>query len=189
MQRKHDRMPTIPDQSMNEAQRAAARELRAGRRGGVVGPFIPLLRSPELLNRAQRLGEYVRYDSHLEPRISELVILMTARYWTQQFEWHAHHDIAVSAGVDAHALAAIAAGRRPSDLPEDQSAAYEAVDELFRTKTLSDKTYSRATATFGEAGLIDLIGIVGYYTLLAMAMNVAQTALPTGVDPPLLSLP
>jgi 4-carboxymuconolactone decarboxylase len=85
MPHKRDRMPPIPVESMNEAQRAAARELEAGRRGGVVGPFIPLLRSPELLNRVQRLGDYVRYDSHLEPRISELAILTTARHWTQQF--------------------------------------------------------------------------------------------------------
>jgi 4-carboxymuconolactone decarboxylase len=189
MPHKRDRMPPIPVESMNEAQRAAARELEAGRRGGVVGPFIPLLRSPELLNRVQRLGDYVRYDSHLEPRISELAILTTARYWTQQFEWQAHHDVAVSVGVDAQALAAIAAGRRPSALPEDQSVAYDTIDELFRIGTVSDETYSRALSTFGEAGVVDLIGIVGYYTLLAMTMNVAQTPLPAGVDPPLPSFP
>jgi 4-carboxymuconolactone decarboxylase len=174
---------------MSEAQLAAARELEAGRRGGVIGPFHPLLRSPELLNRVQRLGEYLRYDSNLEPRISELAILMTARHWTQQFEWHTHQPIAVAAGVAADAVAAIAAGHRPPTLPDDQLVAYDTIEELLRLGTLTDESYSRAVSRFGEAGLIDLIGIVGYYGLLAMTMNVAQTPPPDGAPPPLRPLP
>lgn len=184
-----DRMPPIPYESMSTAQRAAADELASGRRRGVVGPFIPLMRSPELLNRAQRLGEYLRYDSSLEPRVSELVILITARRWTQQFEWHAHYEIAVESGVDPAMLEAIAAGRRPRGMPGDQETAYDVVEELFRTRRLSDLTYSLAVSTFSEAGLLEIIGLVGYYSLLAMVMNVAQTPLPEGVDPPIPRFP
>lgn len=182
-------MPPIPYESMSPAQRAAADELTAGRRGGVVGPFIPLIRSPELLNRSQRLGEYLRYDSTLAPHISELVILMTARRWTQQFEWHAHYDIAIESGIDPEILEAIAEGSRPASMPADQATAYDVVDELFKIGTLSDPTYSRAVSTFGDAGLLEIIGLVGYYGFLAMVMNVARTPLPDGVDPPLTSLP
>ena len=180
-------MPPIPAELMTDAQQAAAHELEAGRRGGVIGPFVPLLRSPEFLNRIQRAGEYLRYDSHIEPRLSELVILMTARRWTQQFEWHAHSAIALSVGVGHDTVNAIADGRRPTHLREDESVTYDTVEELFRIGTLSDETYQRAVSQFREAGLIDLLGIVGYYSLIAMIMNVTQTALPAGVEPPLRS--
>ena len=182
-------MPPIPYQSLTPSQKAVADELTAGRRGGVVGPFIPLIRSPELLNRAQRLGEYLRYDSTLAPQISELVILMTARRWTQQFEWHAHYGIALRSGIESVVLEAIAEGRRPTSMSGDQATAYDVVDELFKIGTLTDQTYSAAVATFSDAGLLEIIGLVGYYGFLAMVMNVARTPLPDGVDPPLPSLP
>jgi 4-carboxymuconolactone decarboxylase len=173
-------MPPIPPARLSTAQRRAARELAAGRRGGVIGPFIPALRSPELMRRLQRLGEYLRYDNVLGPRLTELAILLTARAWTQQLEWGYHVASAIEHGVPSRVVAAIARGRRPARMARKDAVVYEFFTALERRRSVGDAAYRRAVAAFGEAGVIDLIGVIGYYTTLAMILNVARTPPPRG---------
>ena len=184
-----DRMPAIAAGDLTADQRDAIEELRRVRGIELRGPWIPLLRSPEVLSRARAMGDYLRYESTLSPELSEFLILLTAGEWRQQYEWHAHHPIALQAGVSATALQAIAEGRRPSDLTAEQAALYEVFTELHRYHTVSDTTYDRARALLGEQGIIDAVSIVGYYTLLAMVMNTVRTPLPAGATPMLPALP
>lgn len=176
-------MPPIPNAKQTAAQRVAARELAATPRGGVIGPFVPALRSPEFMTRLQRLGEYLRYRSALGPRLTELVILLTARAWTQQFEWSLHVETARATGLRAATISAIAAGRRPARLEADEAAVYDFVIELESSRSVGDATYARARAALGERGIVDLLGIAGYYATLAMLLNVARTPLPRGRRP------
>ena len=182
-------MPPIPADRMTPVQREAAQEIVAGRRGDLYGPFVPALRSPEFLRRLQRLGEYLRYDAALPPRLREMAIILTAREWSQEFEWDVHAPLARDAGLDASIVDDIAAGRRPAGMDGEEAILYDVFVELHGMRTLSDATYARAVEAFGEQGLIDLLGAVGYYTTLAMIMNVAGTPLPEGKTPvlPLLS--
>jgi len=184
-----ERMPLLPANELTADQREAIDELRRVRDIELRGPWIPLLRSPEVLQRARAMGDYLRYDSALPAHLSELLILLTAREWTQQYEWHAHRDIALDAGISAETVAAIAAGRRPPQMSTEEAALYELFDELHRHRGVSDTTYAVALELFGEQGIVDALGIVGYYTLLAMVMNTARTALPAGATPGLPSLP
>jgi len=184
-----DRMPPIPADKMTDAQKKAAAELIAGPRGKLSGPFIPLLRSPEFMSRLQKTGEYLRYESKLGPRLNEFVILTTARLWTQQYEWNAHESLALKAGVKQEIIDAVRAGRRPAGMDADQEIAYDFLMELHHNHSVSDETYARALSKFGEQGVIDLVGVTGYYTMLAMIMNVARTPLPPGEQPPLAPFP
>jgi 4-carboxymuconolactone decarboxylase len=184
-----DRMPPIPADKMTEAQKKAAAELIAGPRGSLVGPFIPLLRSPEFMSRLQKTGEYLRYNTKLGSNISEFIILMTARNWTQQFEWDTHETLAKNAGVKAEIITAIAEGRRPAGMSADEEIVHDFCAELFHQQSVSDATYKRAVNRFGEQGVIDIAGLCGYYTMLGMIMNVARTPLPSGKTPPLASFP
>ncbi len=184
-----DRMPPLESDQMTEAQQKAVAEIAAGPRGRVIGPFVPLLRSPDFMSRLQKTGEYLRFHSALGARLNELVILLTARQWTQQFEWFAHYPIALKAGVTADIAQAIAVGHRPLGMAEDEKVVYDFCDELFRTQAVSDTIYARAVAKFGEQGVIDMLGVAGYYSMLAMIMNVARTPLPDGANPPLRALP
>jgi len=170
-----ERMPPLAMDAMDDAQRAAAQELIAGPRGAVFGPFIPLLRSPELMNRLQKVGEYIRFHSALETRINEWVMLIVSRQWTQQFEWCMHYPLAVKAGMRPEVLDALAQGSRPAGMAEDEEIAYDLCDELTRTHGLSDATYRRAVEKFGERGVIDMVGLIGYFTTVSMVMNVART--------------
>jgi 4-carboxymuconolactone decarboxylase len=185
-----DRMPPLAAERMTLAQKEAAAELAAGPRGGVRGPFIPLLRSPELMDRLQKVGEYLRYQSSLEIRLNEFVMLIVARHWSQQFEWFVHYPLALKAGLDRGVADAVAEGRRPRGMADDEQAAYDFCDELFRTHGVSDATYRSAVDRFGEQGVIDLLGLIGYFTTVSMVMNVAHTPPPD--DPsvsPLAPLP
>lgn len=182
-------MPPLPAEQLTDAQKQAAAELTAGPRGQLAGPFVPLLRSPEFMSRLQKTGEYLRYNSVLPPRLNEFVILITARHWTQQYEWFVHHPLALKAGLNADVAQALAEGRRPTGMPEDEAAVYDFCDELFRTQSVSDATYARALAKFKEQGIIDMLGVAGYYSTLAMVMNAAQTPLPEGAKAPLQSFP
>ena len=173
-----DRMPPLDPAAMTAAQQEAARELAAGPRGGVKGPFIPLLRSPELMDRLQKVGEYLRFRSSLQARISEFLMLVVSRQWTQQFEWRVHVPLALKAGLKQEAVQSLAEGRRPAGMAQDEEVAYEFCDELFRTKGVSEATYRRAVRQFGEHGVIDLLGLVGYFTTVSMVMNVAHTPPP-----------
>jgi 4-carboxymuconolactone decarboxylase len=183
-----DRLPPIPDAELTSEQRAAAAELAATARGSVFGPFVPLIRSPELLNRLQRTGQYLRYDSALEPRLSEMAILIVARHWSQQYEWHVHCPIALKAGLSAAKADAIAIGKRPDGMAEDEAALYDTLEEILDTQAVSDATWARAIAAFKERGVIDLLGLAGYYSTLAIVMNAARTPLPPGVSQPLKPL-
>jgi 4-carboxymuconolactone decarboxylase len=184
-----DRMPPISADKMTEAQKQAAAELVAGPRKAVVGPFNPLLRSPEFMNRLQKVGEYLRFQTKLGSGISEFVILLTARQWTQQFEWDSHQELALKAGIKPETLQAIAEGRRPSGMTPDEEMVYEFCTELRLCQSVSDSAYAQIVNRFGEQGVIDITGLCGYYTLLGMVMNVARTSLPPGKTPPLALFP
>ena len=181
-----DRMPPIPADKMTEAQKKAAAELAAGPRGGFRGPFVPLVRSPELMSRLQKVGEYLRYNNSLPQKVVEMTVLMTARRWTQQYEWNAHYPLALKAGLKKDVADAIAEGRHPAGMVEDEEIAYNFTTELNRNGTVSDPTYARAVSTFKEQGVIDLIALNGYYSLLGMVMGVARTPLAPG-DTPMLN--
>ena len=170
-----DRMPPLAAAAMSAAQKKAAEELAAGPRGGVKGPFIPLLRSPELMDRLQKVGEYLRFRSSLEPRLSELLMLVVSRQWTQQFEWGVHVPLALKAGVKQETVQSLAEGRRPVGMAADEAIAYDFCDELMRNKGVCEATYRTAVERFGEHGVIDMIGLAGYFTTVSMVMNVAHT--------------
>ena len=184
-----DRMPPIPAEKMTAAQRAAVAEFKAARSVDISGPFIPLLRSPEVMSRARAMGDYLRYKSALPPRLSEFVILLTARRWTQQYEWNAHQALALQGGLSADIVKAVAEGRRPDRMADDEEAVYTMWDELQTNQSVSDATYARAIAKLSEQGVIDALGITGYYTMLAMVMNTTRSPLPPGVAPPLAVFP
>ena len=184
-----ERMPRIPPEKMTEEQKTAAAELAAGPRGGLRGPFIALLRSPGLMSPVQKVGEYLRFNCPLDRRVMEFATLIAARYWTQQYEWQAHREHAMKAGLNPATADAIAEGRRPAGMKEDEEIAYELLTETLHNKSVCDATYARAVAKFGEAGVVDLVGLAGYYLMLAMIMNMARTALPAGKSPQLASFP
>jgi 4-carboxymuconolactone decarboxylase len=170
-----DRLPPIPPDKMTAEQKKAVEEFVAARNAPVSGPFIAMLRSPEVMTRARAMGDFLRYKSSLPPRLSEFVILMTARQWTQQYEWNTHYDIAIKAGVKAEVAKAIAEGRRPEGLTEDEQILYDFCSELQHNRSVTDATYARMLSKFGETGIIDTAGIVGYYSFLAIMLNTART--------------
>jgi 4-carboxymuconolactone decarboxylase len=176
--------PLAPEE-MSEAQRKVHQEIAGGPRGGVRGPFNALLRSPELAERAQKLGEYVRFNSSLPPRLSELAILITARYWSSQYEWFAHAPQAAKGGVAAAVIADIQNGKRPGGMTDDEAVVYDFCTELHEKKAVGDAPYKRALERFGERGIVDLVGVSGYYTLVSMVLNVARHPLPEGAAAPL----
>lgn len=182
------RMPPIPAEKMTDAQKKAAAEF-AEVRGALTGPWAVLLRSPEMINRARGLSDYLRFKSSLPPRLSEFVILITAREWTQNYEWNAHHGLALKGGLKPEIAQAIAEGRRPEGMAEDEAAIYDFCIELHRNRSVSDATYARALSKFGEQGIVDAVGLSGWYTLVAMTLNVARTPLPAGATPGLSPFP
>ena len=184
-------MPPIPADKLTDAQKKAIEEFKAARSVDISGPFVPLLRSPEVMSRARAMGDYLRFRSSLPPRLSEFVILLTARRWTQQYEWNAHQPLAIQGGLQREIVDArsppgagrrrMAGGRRGDLRAVGRNAA--------QPQGVSDATYARAVAKIGEQGVIDVLGITGYYTMLAMVMNTARTPLPDGAKPPLAPLP
>ena len=180
-----DRLGPIPFAAMSAAQQVAAQAVIDGPRGALYGPFVPLIRSPELMAAAQKMGEYLRYRSAIGTRLTELAILVTARQWSQQVEWAIHAPIAREYGVSEAVIAAIAARERPSEMLEDETLVYDFCLQLHQQQRVDDATYAAALAAFGEQGVVDLMGINGYYTLLAMVMNAAQTAAPPSSAAPL----
>ncbi|MGK0297396.1 MAG: 4-carboxymuconolactone decarboxylase [Gammaproteobacteria bacterium] len=173
-----DRLPTISPDNYSEEQKTAAAEFMAARNVPVFGPFEPLMHSPQVMNQARAMGDYLRYKSALGNTLSELVILITAREWTQDYEWFVHHPIALKAGIKQEVTEAIADGRRPTGMSDDEEIVYDFSTELHRNKRVSDHTYERAQKRFGNKGVVDLTGINAYYTLLAMQMNIAQYQVP-----------
>ncbi len=184
-----DRLPPIPADRLTDAQKKAMQEFTAARKADVSGPFWPLLRSPEVMNRARAMGDYLRFTSVLPPRLSEFAIIMTARQWTQNYEWDVHAPLAQQGGLKPSIVAAVADGRRPEGMADDEDVLYTFCDELHRLQSISDATYARAVKTFGEQGVIDILGISGYYTMLAMVLNTARTPVPAGHTPALRAFP
>jgi 4-carboxymuconolactone decarboxylase len=184
-----ERLAPIAVENMTQQQRLAAEEFKAGRGYDLIGPFAVMVRSPEVMLRAKALGDYLRFRNVLPKRVSEMVILITAREWTQEFEWSHHYSYALEAGLALTIIEAIRDGRRPEAMAPEEAAAYDFAIELHRHKSVSDPTYARALAQFGEQGVIDLIGINGYYALLAMMMNVARTEPDTNTGLPLKRFP
>jgi 4-carboxymuconolactone decarboxylase len=173
-----ERLPTIPPSNYSAEQKQAAADFEAARKVPVFGPFEPLMYSPQVMSQARAMGDYLRYKSAIGTTLSELAILVTAREWSQDYEWYVHQPIAIKAGIKPAIAEAIAAGRRPESMSDDEEIVYEFSTELHRTKQVSDRTFARAEKRFGKQGVVDLAGINAYYTLLAMELNMAQYGLP-----------
>ena len=184
-----ERLPPLDPERMSLRQREVAEAISGGPRGGLRGPFQAWLRSPEVADRFQRVGEYVRFGSSIPPALNELAILVTAREWSAQFEWYAHHALAMKAGLPPAIADAVARGERPEGMDADQRAVYDFAAELHRARSVSDATYAAVVGRFGEIGLVDLMAACGYYVAVAMALNVSRVPLPEGVVPPLAPLP
>jgi 4-carboxymuconolactone decarboxylase len=173
-----DRLPTVAPENYTAEQKNAAAEFLAARKVPVFGPFEPLMHSPQVMNQARAMGDYLRYNSAIGNTLSELAILVSAREWSQDYEWYVHYPIALKAGIKKDVADAIGDGRRPVGMTEDEEIVYDFSTELHRNRRVSDRTFDRADKRFGKKGVVDLTGINAYYTLLAMQMNVAQYRIP-----------
>ncbi|MBE7200601.1 MAG: carboxymuconolactone decarboxylase family protein [Parafilimonas terrae] len=178
-----DRLPTIPPQDYTPEQKQAAEAFAQARGKPPFGPFEPLMYSPEVMTLARSMGDYLRFKPRIGTTLSELVILMTARRWTQDYEWYVHAPIAEKAGISADLIAAIRDGRRPARMNDDETIVYDFTSELQDIKRVSDTTWARAEARFGKPALVDLAAISGYYTLLAMELNAARYPIPKDGQP------
>ncbi len=180
-----NRMPPLKLEEMDDEQRRVVAKIEAGPRKGFYGPFVPLNYSPLLLDRVQELGLLCRFESSFPPKLSELLILISARYWTAQFEWYSHTEQALAAGVPAAAIEAIRVRGEPAFEDPDQTLIYAFANEYYSTKRVGDATFEAAVDRFGRRGVVDLVGIMGYYALIAMSLNIFEEPLPDGVAPPL----
>ena len=179
-----ERLPLPATEAMTPQQREAAQALIAGPRKGVYGPFLPLLRSPLLLDRIAKTGEYLRFESVLDARIRELATCAVARHVSNQFEWTMHAPLAVKAGVAAATVEALRVGARPKVLPPDEEAALDFTRELLQTHGVSDPAYAAALQAFGEQGVVELATLVGYFAMVSWLMNVARTPAQAGAAGP-----
>jgi len=179
-----NRFPVIPDDKQTPEQQAMVKAITSGPRGaGLRGPFNALMRSPDVGNRVQHVGGYVRFSSCIGQRLTELGIIMVARKWTAQYEWYAHRALAEKAGLAPAICDAIAEGKRPANMAEDETLVYNFAHELLETTVVSDPTYNAMKDKFGEQGVIDLICALGYYSLVSMVLNVAEVQLPPDAVP------
>jgi 4-carboxymuconolactone decarboxylase len=172
--RAEERLPTIPPAQYSEEQKQAAADFEAARKVPVFGPFEPMMYSPQVMSQARAMGDYLRYKSAIGNTLSELAILMTAHAWSQDYEWAVHYPIALKAGVRREVADDVGAGRRPARMSPEEEAVFDFTSELLRNKQVSDATFERAKSRFGSKGVVDMTGIVGYYTFLAMQLNVAR---------------
>lgn len=180
-----DRFKPLTAAEMTPEQQAMADAVLAGPRASLNGPFNVMLRSPDLGDRLQKVGEYVRFKTSIPPRLNELAILVTARAWTAQYEWYAHQQYALKAGLPPAIVEEIAAGKRPSKMESDEETVYNFTRELIDTKQVSDVTFNAVKDKFGERGIVDLVGLIGYYHTVSMLLNVDRYPLPDGAKPPL----
>ncbi|WP_049871179.1 carboxymuconolactone decarboxylase family protein [Ramlibacter tataouinensis] len=180
-----DRFPPLAYEAMTPEQRAMVDAVLAGKRGSMQGPYNVLLRSPAMGQLAQAFGEHTRFNSSLPLRLNELAILLVAREWTCQFMWHAHRAIALGAGLPEAVIDAIAERRTPDAMQDDEAAVHGFCTELLATRRVGDATFAATKAAFGERGVVDLMGTMSYYTLVAMALNVDRYPLPAGASPAL----
>ena len=181
-----ERFPALKPEDMTVDQRRVAEAIVAGPRKSMGGPFNAWLRSPALADKLQQVGEQVRFHSSLAPRLSEFAILITARAWDADYEWYAHYPLALKAGLAPSIAADLAKGRRPRAMAADEAAVYDMMAELRRTHRVSDPTYAKTQKILGDAGVIDLVALSGYYDLVSMTLNTAQVAPP---EPGPLPLP
>jgi 4-carboxymuconolactone decarboxylase len=179
-----ERMAEIPLDKMSAAQRTVADSIMSGPRKSIGGPFNAWLRSPELADRLQKVGEYVRFNSSLDKRVNEMAILMTAQAWGSTYEWYAHEPLALKAGLDPAIVAAIGAGRKPDNMKDDEAIVWEFTTQLRRDHAVDDAIYARALEKFGERGIIDLVGVNGYYDAVSMTLNVARVKPPADAQLP-----
>lgn len=168
---------------LDEAQRAMVGHILDGPRTAVRGPFNVLLRAPEMGDLAQELGAYVRFKSSLPGSLREMAIIMTAAHWAAEYEWYAHKRAALDEGLDPAIVDAIAAGSRPASMQANEAALYAFCDELLNDHHVSDATFAAATGVFGERAVVEIIGTVGYYSMVSMLLNVDEYPLPDGVAP------
>jgi 4-carboxymuconolactone decarboxylase len=183
------RFPELTPEAMTEEQRRVADAIQSGPRGsGLRGPFNALLRSPELCDLVQRVGAYVRFSTSIPAPLNELAICMAGRKWSAQYEFYAHRRLGIDAGLAPAILDAVADGRRPDSMSTDEAVVYNFATELLSTGGVSDANYQPLIDRFGERGAMDLVGAIGYYSLVSMVLNVAQVQLPPGVTPPLKPL-
>jgi len=183
-----DRFPELTLDNMTPEQKKVAEAIMSGPRKSLSGPFNAWLRSPELGDRLQKVGEYIRFKSSLPARLNEFAILIAARAWTAQYEWFAHYPLAMKGGLSPKVAADLAAGKRPSGMQDDEKIVYDFCTQLRNKRKVSDATYNAAVDKFGEQGVVDLIGVSGYYDVVSMTLNVAQVQLPDGEKPPLKEL-
>ena len=174
------RLPEIPVDQYTTEQQKAAQEFELVRKKAPWGPFAMLMYSPELMNNARAMGDYLRYHSAFDSALSEFAILITAREWSQDYEWSIHYPIAIKAGLKPAIVESLKDGRRPEGMTEDQTIVYDFTIELQRNKRVSDATFAKIEKRFGKKGAVDLAGIAGYYTFLAMEMNMARRPTPIG---------
>jgi 4-carboxymuconolactone decarboxylase len=177
------RLPAIPAEKLNAAQQALVDSIRSGPRGQATqirGPFAVFLHSPDYGQLAQQLGGYCRLKTRVPPRLSEFAILVTARLWRAQYEWFAHVPHAERAGVTPQTIRALRSGRMPRSAPKDERAVYDFIKELYRRKRVADKTYARLHTLLGDDGMVEFVGILGYYVLIAMSLNVFRMGPPDG---------
>lgn len=170
-----ERLPPLDLDTLDPAQQEAMDKITAGPRGKLLGPFAVLLRTPVLMDRLQGVGAYLRYEKALDSRLFELVVLMVARRYDQDFEWAHHQPLALQVGLPEEVAAAVAEDRSPDTDDEDVRVVWEVVDQLHRTGLVDDGTYARALERLGEDGVVEVVVTVGYYTTLALVMNVAGT--------------
>jgi len=177
------RLSPIPTEKLTTSQQALVDSIRSGPRGQATqirGPFAVFLHSPDYGQLAQQLGGYCRLKTKVPPRLSEFAILVTARLWRAQYEWFAHVPHAERAGVSAATIKALRAGRVPKPLPKDERAVYDFIQELYRRKRVGNKTYGRLQALLGDDGMVEFVGILGYYVLISMILNVFRMPIPEG---------
>ena len=177
-----DRLPPLRAGDLTDAQRTAAAQFVGSRGKQVFGPFVPLLRSPELMSAAAAMGDYLRFHSTLSAAVREMAILLTCREWTQQYEWSVHSKLALEAGLRRDMVDAVADGRRVYGATEELEVAISLVSEVLAHKRVSDVTWRRALQHLGESGTVDLLGVVGYYSFLGVVLNAARTPAPDGAQ-------
>ena len=183
-----DRFQPLTYDKLTPEQKAMVEHLLAGERGGMNGPFNVTLRSPEMGDVAQKLGAQLRFHSSLPNRLNEMAILMTARFWNAQYEWSAHKKNALTAGLSPAVIESIATGKRPASMQPDEETVYNFGDELLRTREVSDRVFKGAVDRFGERGVVDLTGVMGYYCFVSMMLNIDRYPLPEGEKPELKPL-
>jgi 4-carboxymuconolactone decarboxylase len=183
-----DRFKPLKWDEMTPEQKTMMEHLVSGERRGAGGPFNVLLRSPEMGDLAQQFGASMRFHSSLPRKLNEMAIIITARHWTAQYEWSAHRSAAAQAGLNESVIQAIAAGKRPGSMDADETIIYNFATELLNTKQVSDPVFKPVKDKFGERGVVDLIGVMGYYQFVSMLLNVDRYPLGEGVKPELQSL-